>query len=81
MDDLTCAKLRSIFDAALEMLPPIQQGIVAGLYLGDVRVTRKALMARYGIREQEFKEQHVAALSKIRSVLKTYRIETVAHVI
>ena len=81
MDEMTRSKLRFIFDSAMKMLSPVQQGIVAGMYLDDVLTTRKALMARYRLREHEFNKQHIAALSTLRSILKAYRIETVAHVL
>jgi hypothetical protein len=81
MDELTCAKLHSIFETALSVLPAVQRDIITNLYLGDVRISRKALMAEHGLREQQFRQLHDSALSHIRSVLKGYRIETIAHVL
>jgi DNA-directed RNA polymerase sigma subunit (sigma70/sigma32) len=81
MDKMTCAKLRSILDFGLSVLPAVQRDIIMSLYLADVRATRKALMGKHGLKETQFRQLHDSALSQLRSVLKTYRIETVAHVL
>lgn len=81
MDELTCAKLRRIFETGLSVLPAVQRDIITKLYLADVRISRKMLMAEHGLREPQFRQLHDSALSRLRSVLKAYQIETVAHVL
>lgn len=81
MDELTCAKLRRIFETALLVLPAVQRDIITKLYLADVRSSRKALMAEHGLREPQYRQLNESALSHLRSVLKAYKVETVAHVL
>jgi hypothetical protein len=46
MDELTCAKLHSIFEVGLSVLPAVQRDIITKLYFADLRISRKGVDGR-----------------------------------